>query len=232
MSTTPTLLLIGSGPGLGLGISKSFATHKFSKIALISRDSPRLTSEKNSIESSVLASTGKEVQVKTWSVDIVESEKFKGVLKEVGEWGMVTCVVFNAARVQPSEILVEEEGEIVKDFMVTNIALYTAAQWAMPILSKLPVEQKPSFLVTSSLLWKYPYPPFFSLSMVKSSQRTLVQCLGSAFPDVHCALLNVGGQVSEDDKVFNPAAIAEKFWELYDQEKEAWTLDLDVLGPQ
>lgn len=225
---TPTLLLIGSGPGLGLSISKSFATHHFPKIALISRNSTRLSSDKLSIESSA----GKAVTVKTWSVDIAQSEQFKSVLKEVGEWGNVTCVVFNAARVQPSEILVEAEEEIVRDFMVTNIALYTAAQWAMPILSKLPAEQKPSFLVTSSLLWKYPYPPFFSLSMVKSSQRTLVQCLGATFPDVHCALLNVGGQVSEDDKVFNPTAIAEKFWELYDQEKEAWTLDLDVLGPQ
>lgn len=65
---------------------------------------------------------------------------------------------------------------------MTNIGLYTAAQWAMPILSHLPVEQKASFLVTSSLLWKQPYAPFFSLSMVKSSQRTLVQCLGATFP--------------------------------------------------
>ncbi|KAK0124667.1 hypothetical protein ONS95_009613 [Cadophora gregata] len=233
MSTpTPTLLLIGSGPGLGISIAKSFATHSFSKIALISRNNTRLLSEKASLESSVLESAGKQIEVETRSVDIAESEKFKTVLKEVGEWGTVTCVVFNAARVQPSEILVEGEEEIVKEFMITNIALYTAAQWAMPILSKLPVEQKPSFLVTSSLLWKHPYPPFFSLSMVKASQRTLVQCLGLAFPDVHCALLNVAGQVSEDDKVFNPTAISEKFWELYDQEKDAWTLDLDVLAPQ
>ncbi|KAG4433582.1 hypothetical protein IFR05_010929 [Cadophora sp. M221] len=225
--STPTLLLIGSGPGLGLAISKSFAQNKFSKVAIISRSATRLASEAKAIETAV---TDKTIEVKTWNVDIVETEKFKAVLKEVAEWGNVTCVVFNAARVQPSKLLEEMEEEILKDFMVTNIALYTAAQWAMPILTKLPVEQKPSFLVTSSLLWKYPYPAFFSLSMVKASQRVLVQTLGLSFPDVHCALLNVGGQVSEDDKFLNPTAIAEKFWELYDQEKEAWTLDLDVMG--
>lgn len=71
-----------------------------------------------------MESAGKKVEVKTWSVDIAESAKFKAVLKEVGEWGSVTCVVFNAARVQPSEILVESEEEIVKDFMVrSNILL-------------------------------------------------------------------------------------------------------------
>ncbi len=48
--------------------------------------------------------------------------------------------------------------------------------------------------------------------------------------DVHVALLNVGGQVSKEDKYFNPPAIAEKFWELYEQEKGKWTLDLDLLG--
>ncbi|KAH7360893.1 hypothetical protein BKA65DRAFT_194687 [Rhexocercosporidium sp. MPI-PUGE-AT-0058] len=227
--STPTLLLIGSGPGLGLAISKCFASKKFSKVALISRDATRLSSEKTAIETAV---TSKKVEIKTWSVDIVESEKFKAVLKEIAEWGNVTCVVFNAARVQPSKLLEESEEEILKDFMVTNIAAYTTAQWAMPILSKVPMDQKPSFLVTSSLLWKYPYPAFFSLSMVKASQRILVQSLGLSFPDVHCALLNVGGQVSEEDKFYNPTAIAENFWDLYDQEKEAWTLDLDVLAPQ
>lgn len=38
--------------------------------------------------------------------------------------------------------------------------------------------------------------------------------------------------MSEDDKFLNPTAIAEKFWGLYDQEKESWTLDLDVMGAQ
>ncbi|KAL2074648.1 hypothetical protein VTL71DRAFT_8427 [Oculimacula yallundae] len=223
--SAPTLLLIGSGPGLGVAISKHFAQQKFSKVAILSRDSARLSSEAKAIEAFV---TGKKVTVKTWSIDITNSEKFKTVLKEVGDWGNVTCVVFNAARVQPSQLLEESEEEILKDFMITNIACYTAAQWAMPMLNKLPADQKPSFLVTSSLLWKQPYPPFFSLSMVKTSQRNLVQSLGLTFPDVHCALLNVSGQVSEDDENMNPTLIAGKFYELYDQEKKSWTLDLDV----
>ncbi len=48
--------------------------------------------------------------------------------------------------------------------------------------------------------------------------------------DIHFALLNVGGQVSEQDKFLNPTRIAEKYWELYEQGKGAWTLDVDVLG--
>jgi hypothetical protein len=42
----------------------------------------------------------------------------------------------------------------------------------------------------------------------------------------------VAGVVSPEDKYFNPPLIAERFWELYDQEKSAWTFDLDILGEQ
>ncbi|KAF8848993.1 NAD(P)-binding protein [Acephala macrosclerotiorum] len=225
----PTLLLIGSGPGIGLATALRFASKKFSKVALISRDAKRLVTDRETVLSSVPAA-----EVKTWDVDITETEKYKKVLKEVEEWSGegVDCVIFNAARVAPSPVLEFPEEELLKDFAVTNIALYTTAQWALPLLSKMKEEQKPSFLVTSSLLWKYPIPMFFSLSMVKSSQRNLVESLKLSFPDVHIALLNVGGPVSPEDKYLNPPAIAEKFWELYSQEKSARTLDLEILGAQ
>lgn len=225
----PTLLLIGSGPGIGLATASLFASKKFSKVALISRDAKRLVTDRETVLSSVPAA-----EVKTWDVDITETEKYKKVLKEVEAWSGdgVDCVLFNAARVAPSPILEFPVEELLKDFAVTNIALYTTAQWALPLLSKMKEEQKPSFLVTGGLLWKYPLPAFFSLSMVKTSQRNLVESLKLSFPDIHIALLNVGGVVSPEDKSLNPPAIAEKFWELYSQEKSAWTLDLDMLATQ
>lgn len=225
----PTLLLIGSGPGIGLSTASLFASKKFSKVALISRDAKRLVTDREKVLSAAPAA-----EVRTWDVDITESAKYKKVLKEVEQWSGegVDCVIFNAARVAPSALLEFPEEELLKDFATTNIALYTTAQWALPLLSKMKAEQHPSFLVTSSLLWKYPFPMFFSLSMVKASQRNLVESLKLSFPDVHIALLNVGGQVSPEDKYYNPPAIAEKFWELYSQEKSAWTFDLDLVALQ
>ncbi|CAL3964601.1 unnamed protein product [Diplocarpon coronariae] len=226
-SKAPALLLVGSGPGIGLATALLFARRKFPKVALISRSAERLATEAETIKPSV---TDRDVSVNTWAVDITDSERYKAILLEVGEWGDVTCVVFNAARVQPSTLLEEPESEIVEDFKVTNIALHTTASWAMPLLSRKSAAEAPSLLVTSSLLWRDPYPAFFSLSMVKSSQRNLVQSLGLSFPAVHCALLNVGGQVRADDEFLNPTSIAEKFWELYEQKEGAWALDMDVLG--
>lgn len=46
----------------------------------------------------------------------------------MGEWGNVMCVVFNAARVQPSSILEESEEEILKDFQVCSFLLLGRAR--------------------------------------------------------------------------------------------------------
>jgi len=226
----PTLLLIGSGPGIGLTTATLFAQKKFSKVALLSRNKDRLVTDRESLLSSLPA--GKNVEVKIWDVDIVDAKKYTSVLKEVEEWSVdgVDCVIFNAARIVPSPLLEFPAEEIVNDFMLTNIALYTTAQWAMPLLSKMKEDRKPSFLVTSSLLWKDPMPFLFSLSLVKTSQRNLVDSLKRTYPDIHIALLNVAGVVSPEDKYFNPPLIADRYWELYDQEKSAWTFDLDILG--
>lgn len=120
MSPPSTLLLIGSGPGIGLATATLFASKKFSKIALLSRNTTRLSTDRDTLLSSLPASRKSEVEVKTWAVDVTESKTFKGVLEEVGEWAVegVDCVVFNAARVEPSKVLEFEGEEVVRDFMV------------------------------------------------------------------------------------------------------------------
>ena len=66
--------------------------------------------------------------------------------------------------------------------------------------------------------------------MVKASQRNLVQCLEATYPDIHIALINVAGIVSPEDKIFNPKAIAEKFWEVYSQDKGQWVSEVNILA--
>lgn len=118
---SPTLLLIGSGPGIGLAVSTLFASKKFSKVALLSRDSDRLSTDRSTLLSSLPSSLPNQAEVKTWAVDITDTKKYREILADVEKWagdGGVDCVVFNAARVAPSPVLEFSEDEMVKDFMV------------------------------------------------------------------------------------------------------------------
>jgi hypothetical protein len=61
-------------------------------------------------------------------------------------------------------------------------------------------------------------PQLLSLSLVKASQRNMVQSFSRAFSEsgVHFGLIAVEGTVTPENKVLNPTTIAERaveFWE-------------------
>ncbi|KAH8805323.1 hypothetical protein F5884DRAFT_444510 [Xylogone sp. PMI_703] len=224
-----TFVVIGSGPGIGVLTASLFAARKFDKIALISRNATRLSEDRNKVIASASAA-GRKVEVKTWSVDITDTDKYRAVLKEVEKFGKVSCVQFNAARVNLSALLEFDQNEILYDFKTTNIALYTTAAWAIPILEALPSSESPSIIVPSSFLCQDPIPQLFSLSMVKAAQRNIVLSLQKTYPNIHIALVNIGGQVSSEDPYLNPDAISKKIWDLYTQSPGSWTPEIDILA--
>jgi short-subunit dehydrogenase len=117
MTSPQTLVLIGSGPMIGVSSASLFATRKFSNIALISRDLTRLAQDRDSVLSAARAA-GKNVNVRIFATDIKNTPMFEKVLKEVEKMGHILIVVFNAARVGPSEMFKFPEEEIVEDFKV------------------------------------------------------------------------------------------------------------------
>ncbi|KAK5164265.1 uncharacterized protein LTR77_009959 [Saxophila tyrrhenica] len=225
-----TLLILGSGPGIGVHIACAFSVRGFTHIALVSRDSSRLAKDQDTVLDAI-QERGYSCQVKTWACDLCDFEQLERTLKEIEGFGEVECVVLNAARVAGRAVLEEGVEEIQGDFRLTNLALYKTAQWAIPLLKQKTGEQdSPSFFVTSTtLLYKEPEPDLVSLSMVKSAQRALVLSLHAKFgKEVHVALLSVGGVVSTANKNPNPENIADKAWELYKQPKDKWQREMEI----
>lgn len=248
MPSSQVLLVLGSGPGIGVTAAKLFASKgHFSTIALLARDHTRLQEEKAQVEQAA-TSAGRQVAVTTYATDLTDFDALKKTLGAVEKLGTVGCVFFNAARIQPSEILKTSLEEIDEDFKVcdagpertrvgldgranaflqtTNLALYITAQWAIPLLQASGVPS-PTFVVTNSLLPEHPLPFLFSLSAVKASQQNMVHCLRAAFGmEVHIGLVKVGGQVSPGDEKFNPPRIAEEVVGFYEQDKPRWGGDV------
>ena len=107
------------------------------------------------------------------------------------------------------------------DMQTTNLALYVIAQHYIPRLQSLAKSNsslKPALFVTNSHLPWDPVPQLLSLSLVKASQKNMVESFSRAFSDsgVHIGLIYVEGVVAPENKVLNPKTIAErtvKFWE-------------------
>lgn len=157
----------------------------------------------------------------------------------------IEVIFFNAARVEPCDPFSASAKVLEEDFRVsifslvtsntiilrnnananniktTTLSLYIIAQHYAPrltALAKSNSQLKPALLVTNSYLPWNPVPLYISLSLVKASQRNLIQNISRAFPDsgVHFALINAEGIVNTENKVLNPRTIAQRavaFWE-------------------
>jgi short-subunit dehydrogenase len=91
----------------------------------------------------------------------------------------------------------------------------------------------PSFLVTSGMLAKDPFPAMFSLAACKAGQYNLVTSLHKEFEPkgVHCALIVIAGTVSPESKVTNPRNIAENAWTMFSQPKGMGDLEIVLTDP-
>ncbi|KAL1880298.1 hypothetical protein Plec18167_003701 [Paecilomyces lecythidis] len=228
-SAARMLLLIGSGPGVGVAVASHFTKQHFNRIALFARNPHQLQKDREAVLAAA-ASVNKVVVVGTWQVDISDPEQLQQALSEVEQFGRLECVYFNAARVGTSLFFQFPPESVEQDFRVSNSALYIVSRWAIPLLlqegkSQPETNWKPSLLVTSSLLPKDPIAELFALSMVKAAQVNLVKSLDKTFTSqgVHIGLVVIGGQVSVDSPTLNPTVIAKQAWELFAQERKDWT---------
>jgi NAD(P)-dependent dehydrogenase (short-subunit alcohol dehydrogenase family) len=121
MSSLQTLLLIGSGPGIGSSVATVFASKGFNHVVLISRNYARLQDDKVTILANI---KGEAPQIDLIQADISDNGSLKQALKAVDGLGSnIGCVFFNAARVAPSPLLEFPVEGIANDFKVGPCSL-------------------------------------------------------------------------------------------------------------
>ena len=226
MSSPGPLFIVGSGPMIGSHIARLFATQSFTRIALFSRSNSNLLRD-----ASFVTSAAPSASVSTYSADVTKHEELTATLqKAISEVGAPEVVVYNAARIQPSKFGTYSTEDIVEDFKIPNLGLYTTATVVLPHLqdlAKARPEAHPALFVTSGSIAYEPRGFVFSLSMAKAAQANMVKVLTDENKDVvHVALVTIGGAVSAEEEVNNPQNIAEKFWGLWEQEKGKWETEV------
>ncbi|ETI26069.1 hypothetical protein G647_02846 [Cladophialophora carrionii CBS 160.54] len=220
---TKLLVLVGTGPGIGLSTATLFASKGFD-IALLSRNAARLAEDAQKVGA---AGQGK-VKVMSFPVDVSDHVLLKKTLGEVEQhMGKPEVVVFNAARIAQTVIGETSEEDIIGDFKLMNIGQYVAASWALPLLEDVAEEPDThaSFFLTSSGVSYDPVPFILSLSMMKAAQNNFLASLAKvAGPKgVHVGRIDINGVVSDEEEVRNAKHIAEQLWELYQQDKDNWS---------
>lgn len=225
-NTRGALVIVGSGPGIGSHVARTFSSHGFTRIILLSRDPSRLEEDAKFIRSATPSAN-----IFTLAIDLSKTSEIPSALSQVDKAlgdTPIEVVVFNAARVGPSTLVSWPMEELELDLRIKVTGCYAVAQWAIPKLLAVKNTRKPAFLCTSGSIYKDPVPEVFSLSVCKAGQHNLVHSMHKKYKEegVYCGLVVVGGVVGDDHPQCNAENIANKTWALYEQGHD---LEVEIL---
>lgn len=112
-----TLVILGSGPGIGLSVAQVFSVRGFTHVALVSRNKERLAQDEDKVLDAI-QERGYSCRVKTWACDLADLKRLNSTFKEIESFGSLECVLFNPARVAGQPPLEESTEAIEADFRV------------------------------------------------------------------------------------------------------------------
>ena len=81
-----TLVVLGSGPGIGVAVARNFAVRSFSHIALVSRNAARLKEDQDQVYDAI-QERGYSCQVRVWTCDLSDLTQLRATLAEIEVFG-------------------------------------------------------------------------------------------------------------------------------------------------
>lgn len=201
-----SIIIVGAGPGLSMGVAQKFGAAGF-EVGLISRNETKLQQLVQQLaEQSIPASYALADAYDTNKLEIAV-QKLEQVL------GGCTILFYNAAALKMNDLLKENVDSLVADFKITAAHLLHLTQVLRPQLK----QNQGAILVTGAALGIRPMTMFGSLSLGKAALRNLSLQLHELLqPEgIYVGTLTIDGYIQADSPSHAPSILADKFWQLY-----------------
>ncbi len=206
-----TMILVGAGPGLGNAIAREFAKHDFI-VVLMSRSQERL----NNYAREFIAA-GHEVYTKT--VDALHPGTLTQAFSEImHQLGLPDAVVYNVG------YTVRDHGRpISSDDLLQRYQVDVASAWHCAGLVALPEfgKKKGAILFTGGRLAKIIRPASHYIGKAALGAMTAVLRQALTPMGIFVGSVRLSQAPTPGDERFDPALIAQEFWKLYSERKEA-----------
>ncbi|KAJ5619297.1 hypothetical protein N7510_003281 [Penicillium lagena] len=168
-STSPVILILGSGPNVGQHVARVFATKGY-KVAIASRS--RKEEE----------SSADQVHIPT---DLSDPHSVRGVFSKVkASLGLPSVVVYNAAaatRNDPENPLSLPLADFSRDFHINTTSAFVAAQQAALGFEQLPSSESKTFIYTGNILNSTTIANLLDLGVGKSATAHIIRSAASAY---------------------------------------------------
>lgn len=221
MPQRPVCAIVGSGPGLGASLARRFGREGF-HAALLARDADRLGAD-------VAALDGDGIAASAHAADASDLAGLRAALAGVASaHGDPTALVYNAAAMRQDHAA-ELDPEVLVDTLRINVAAALAA--AQAVAPGMERAGGGTILMTGGGFSQWPSPDFASLSLGKAALRNMVETLAAdlAPRGIHVAGVTICGLIVPGTP-FDPARIADAYWDLHAQPRDAWTTETTYTG--
>lgn len=234
-STPKVALVIGAGDATGGAIAARFAREGY--IACVSRRSAdKLEPLVNRIREQGGRAFG-------YGSDARKEEDVVALIERVeAEHGPIEAMVFNIGANVPCSIL-EETAR--KYFKIWEMACFSAFLNGREVAKRMVARGRGTILFTGATASVRGAADFAAFSGAKHALRALAQSMARELGprNIHVAHVIVDGAIDTDfirttfperyalkeqDGILNPEHIAENYWYLHQQPRDAWTFELDL----
>lgn len=201
-----TIIIVGAGPNLSLGIAEKFAQNHFS-IGLIARNEEKLKAQVEDFRS-------RGIKAGYATADAYDTEQIAhAVLSLADQLGRVDVLLYNAAAMKYKNIADENAEELTNDFRMSVANAFHCVK----ILHRRLGETNGAVLFTGGGLALHPNVQVGSLSITKAALRNLAFQLHEILkPDgIYVGTLTVNNSIHAESETHSPRMLADKFWEMY-----------------
>ena len=232
---TPVALVIGAGDATGGAIAKRFAAGGF--VACVTRrDAEKLEPLLEAIRSAGGTAHG-------FGSDARKEEEVAALVERIeSEIGPIEVLVFNIGANVPSSILEETARKYYK---VWEMACFGGFLNGREVAKRMVTRGRGTILFTGATAALRGSANFAAFAGAKHALRALAQSMARELgpKGVHVAHVVVDGAIDtefirsnfpqryalkEQDGILSPDHIADNYWHLHRQPRDAWTFELDL----
>lgn len=228
-------LVIGAGDATGGAIARRFAREGF--VACVTR---RSADKLQPLVDEIRAQGGEAVP---FASDARQEEEVVALIEQIESTiGPIEVLVFNIGANVPCSLL-EETAR--KYFKIWEMACFSAFLNVREVARRMVSRQRGTILLTGATAGMRGAANFAAFAGAKHALRALAQSAARELgpKNVHVAHVIVDGAIDTEfirtsfpqkyaqkaqDGILNPEHIAENYWHLHQQPRDAWTFELDL----
>lgn len=235
MNNKKVVLVVGAGDATGGAIARRFAQEGF--VACVTRRSA------DKLQPLVDAINGAGGEAHGFACDARKEEDVIALIEQIeSQVGAIEAFVFNIGANVPCSIL-EETAR--KYFKIWEMACFSGFLNAREVAKRMVKRQRGTILFTGATAGLRGAAGFAAFAGAKHGIRALAQSMARELGpmNIHVAHVIVDGAIDTDfiresfpekyatkdqDGILDPEHIAENYWFLHSQPRDAWTFELDL----